>query len=135
MATAALTTNVATPARIWGGRVLTALPSLALGVSGAMKLARPSGFLEKWTDHFGFPESTLLPVALLELFVLVMYAVPRTRVLGAILVTGYLGGAMVTHVRVGEPFVIPLLLGVMAWGGVYLSDARLSELLPLRSPR
>lgn len=134
MTTAVATTNIATPARIWGGRVLTALPILALTMSAAMKLSQAPGFLEKWTGEMGFPASTLVPIGVLELLVMIAYAVPRTRVLGAILVTGYLGGATVTHLRVGQPFVIPVVLGMIAWAGLYLTDARISALLPLRSP-
>lgn len=135
MATAVASTNVPTPARLWAGRVLTALPILILGMSAVMKLSRSPQFLEKWTSEMGFSESTLFPIALLELFCLAVYAVPRTRVLGAILVTGYLGGATVTHLRVGQPFVIPVVVGIFAWLGVYLTDARLHALVPLRSPR
>lgn len=134
MATAVVATNLVTPARLWAGRILTALPILVLAMSAAMKLSRAPTFLEKWTSEMGFQESTLLPVALLELFCLAMYAVPRTRILGAILVTGYLGGATVTHLRVGQPFVIPVVLGIFAWLGVYLTDHRLTSLVPFRAP-
>ena len=64
-----------------------------------------------------------------------VYVFPRTRVLGAILMTGYLGGAIATHVRVGDAFVIPLLLGIAAWAGLFLRDYRLEELLPATRPR
>lgn len=134
MTTAALTTPLATPARIWTGRVLTALPILALTMSAAMKLSQSPQFLEKWTGEMGFSASALVPVGLLELFCMALYAVPRTRILGAILVTAYLGGATVAHVRIGQPFLIPVALGILAWLGLYLTDARLSALVPLRSP-
>lgn len=136
MATTAVVTTErsATPARIWGGRVLTALPILALGMSAAMKLSQSPDFVEKWTNGAGFPASTLVPIGILEVLVMAIYAIPRTRILGAILVAGYLGGAMVTHIRVGQPFIVPLVLGIFAWAGVWLSDPRLSALLPLRAP-
>jgi hypothetical protein len=135
MNTAVATATIATPARTWTGRVLTALPILALTMSAAMKLSQAPAFVEKFTGEMGFPASTLVPIGLLELFCMALYAVPRTRILGAILVTGYLGGATVTHVRVGQPFLIPVVLGVIAWLGVYLTDARLTALVPFRSPR
>jgi hypothetical protein len=122
-------------ARLWTGRVLSALPILALGMSGAMKLSHAPDFVQKWTDNFGFRESSLTPIGLLELLVMITYAVPRTRVFGAILVTGYLGGATTAHVRIGEPFVIPVLLGIFAWLGVWLTEPRLQALTPVRAPR
>jgi len=119
-------------ARLWTGRVLTALPIVALAMSAVMKLSHSPDFVEKWVNGAGFPESTLTPIGILELFCMALYAVPRTRVFGAIMVTAYLGGATVTHVRVGQPFLIPVVLGIFAWLGVYLTDTRLSALVPLR---
>jgi hypothetical protein len=71
----------------------------------------------------------------LELFCAAVYVVPRTAVLGAVLLTGYLGGAVATHVRVGDAFIVPLLLGVLVWAGLYLRDERVRALLPLRKSR
>lgn len=82
---------------------------------------------------FGYPQKLLLPIAIAEILCTVLYLFPRTAVLGAILLTGYLGGATATHVRVGEQFVAPVFLGVMLWGGLYFRDSRLRALLPLRS--
>jgi hypothetical protein len=73
-------------------------------------------------------------IAIVELVCVLLYAIPRTSVLGAILLTGYLGGAISTHVRAGEPFILPLAVGVIIWLGLFLRDARLRDLLPLRSP-
>jgi len=133
MTTATLSTTVPASARIWVGRALMGLPIFALTMSAFMKLTAAPPFVEKWMG-FGFTESMLRPIGILELFVVAMYAVPRTRVLGAILVTGYLGGAIVTHVRVGDPFVIPLVIGILAWLGLWLTEPRLGELTPLRRP-
>ena len=117
--------------KIWTGRILSVLPALAMLPSGAMKLSHSAKFLEGWTK-FGYEESTATTIGIVEIAVLALYLIPKTRVLGAILVTGYLGGAVATHVRVGDPaFVTPLLLGVFAWAGLYLRDERLQELLPL----
>ncbi len=98
--------------------------------SGGMKLAHSAQFLEQW-GKFGFTEGQATPIGIVELFCVALYLLPKTRVLGAILVTGYLGGAIVTHVRSDQPFVLPALLGVFAWGGLFLRDARLQALLPL----
>ncbi len=117
---------------LWGGRVATALPALALVMSAGMKLSRAKPLVEQFTGHFGFPEASLTVIGLVELACVVVYLVPRTAILGAILMTGYLGGAVVTHVRVGEGFVPPIVLGVLAWLGLYLRDERLRALVPLR---
>jgi len=117
--------------KLWAGRILTAIPVLMLLASAGMKLARPPQVLEGM-GKFGYPESAILGIALAELACAILYAIPRTAVLGAILVTGYLGGATATHVRVSDAFVAPVLLGVMAWAGLYLRDERLRRLLPLR---
>jgi hypothetical protein len=83
---------------------------------------------------FGYSAASLTALAVVELTCALLYLVPQTSVLGAILVTGYLGGAVATHVRVGEAFVMPLLLGVIAWVGLFLRDERLRVLLPVRRP-
>jgi hypothetical protein len=71
-------------------------------------------------------------LGILELVCTVLYAIPRTAVLGAILLTGYLGGAIATHVRIGDDFTPPVIMALLLWGGLYLRDARLRALLPLR---
>ena len=119
---------------LWGGRVASALPVLMLVMSGGMKLSHSAQVVEPFTTKFGFAESSLTPIGLLELTCVLVYLVPRTAVLGAILITGYLGGAVVTHVRIGEPFFAPVILGILAWVGIFLRDERLRALLPLRKP-
>ncbi|HZH04592.1 MAG TPA: DoxX family protein [Myxococcaceae bacterium] len=116
----------------WAGRVLSALPVLALSISAAMKLSRSPEVLGAFTEKFGYPASTLSAIAALELLVALLYAVPRTAVLGAILMTAYLGGGVATHVRVSDPFFAPVVLSVLSWLGLYLRDARLRALVPLR---
>jgi hypothetical protein len=88
--------------------------------------------VETFVGKLGYPAGMLPALAGLELLCTVVYLVPRTAALGAVLLTGYLGGAVATHVRVGEAFVVPLLLGVFLWAGLYLRDERIRALLPLR---
>jgi hypothetical protein len=99
-----------------------------------MKLVQPPPVIEAFTGTFGYPASTLVPIGILEIACVALYAFPPTAVLGAVMVTGYLGGAIATHVRVGDPFVGPLVLGILAWAGLYLREPRLRALLPRRSP-
>jgi hypothetical protein len=83
--------------------------------------------------HFGYPDHLIRYIGVLEVACTIVYLIPRTAVLGAILVTGYLGGATATNVRVEDPsFIGPVLAGVFAWAGLYLRDGRLSALTPLR---
>jgi hypothetical protein len=105
--------------------------------SGVLKLAKPAGarVVEEF-GRLGYPENVILGIGILELACTVVYIIPRVSVLGAILLSGYLGGAVATHVRVGDPLfnvIIPAVLGVLIWGGLYLRDVRLRALLPLRS--
>ncbi len=118
----------------WLGRVLSALPMLALAVSASLKLSHAPQFVATWTDKLGWRESDLTTIGLLELACLAIYAVPRTAFVGAILLSAYLGGAVATHMRVGEPFVVPVILGVLIWAGLVLRDERLrAPLLPRTS--
>jgi hypothetical protein len=117
---------------LWIGRILSAPPVLLLGFSAVVKLMKAPPVLEG-ISRLGYPESLVFGIGLLELACAVVYLIPRTSVLGAILVTAYLGGATATHVRVGEPFFGPVLLGLLAWAGLFLREPRLRTLLPLRS--
>jgi hypothetical protein len=99
-----------------------------------MKLSGSPAVSDVFVGKFGYPASTIVTIGILELCCLVAFVIPRTAVLGATLLTGYLGGAIATHVRVGDPFVVPLVLGMLVWAGIYLRDARLRALIPLRRP-
>lgn len=123
---------VKTPrALVWIGRLL-ALPVVFLfGMSTVMKF-KGGPEMTDGMAKLGLPESMILPLAILELVCLVLYLVPWTAVLGAILLTGYLGGAICTHWRVGDPFVVQVGLGVVLWLSVYLRDRRLWQLIPFR---
>src|SRR6187431_112630 len=112
---------------LWAGRIIRALPVLFLLMDGAMKLAKPA-FVVEATVQLGYPESVIIGLGIVLLSCTVLYVIPRTSVLGAILLTGYLGGAVATHVRVGDPFFAPVILGVLVWGGLYLRDGRLRAL-------
>ena len=116
---------------LWAGRILSALPALFLLVDAIMKLVKPAPVV-KATVALGYPESVILPLGIVLLICTVLYLIPRTSVLGAILLTGYLGGAVATHVRIGSgafPLVFPLILGTLLWGGLYLRDERLRSLV------
>lgn len=123
--------------KLWAGIIISVLPTLMLLFSGVMKLAQPAGFgvAEEFARQ-GYAAKAALSIGILELACAVVYIIPRTSVLGAILLTGYLGGAVATHVRIGDPFfktLIPVVIGALVWGGLYLRDERLRALIPLRS--
>jgi hypothetical protein len=113
---------------IWTGWVLSVLVSLAFAFSAVMKLMLHPEVV-KGTAHLGLPESLIRPLGVLELLCVVVYLVPRTAVFGAILVTGYVGGTIITHLRVGEPVYVNILLGILIWLGLSLRDARLRDVL------
>jgi hypothetical protein len=120
---------------LWTGRVMSVLPALFLLFDGGMKLVQPDPVV-KATVELGYAESVLLPLGIVLLVCTVLYLVPRTAVLGAILLTGYLGGAVATHVRAGQgPFevIFPVLFGALLWGGLVLRDVRLRSLMPWRN--
>jgi hypothetical protein len=116
----------------WSGWVISLLPMPLLFMSAWFKLSSAPPALEGFVKY-GYAAPVLFPIGIVEVLCTVLYLIPRTAVLGAILLTGYLGGAASTHVRAGEPFIIPILLGVLLWGGLYLRDERVRALLPLRS--
>ncbi len=119
-------------ARLWTSIVLSAIPVAMLLVSATMKFVQPVPDYAKNMDHLGWPLHLSIPLAVLELTCTLLYVIPRTSVLGAILLTAYLGGATATHVRVGDPFYIPIILGIMVWLGLWLREPRLHNLTPLR---
>jgi hypothetical protein len=123
-----------TTAALWAGRILTALAVVMMLASAAMKLAGKPAVVEAFVGHLGYAQRALLPIAAVEIACALLYAIPRTAVLGAVLLTAYLGGAVATHVRIGEAFVAPVAVGVLAWVGLYLREERLRALAPLRRP-
>jgi len=133
--TAAVSQSPAQPRKAvrWAGRVISALPALMLLASASMKLSHAPQFVAMFTNKLGYQESSLTTIGLLELACTALYVIPQTAFLGALLLTGYLGGAIATHVRIGEPFGVPLVLGVLVWLGLYLRESRLKALAPLRT--
>lgn len=113
------------------GWVLGVLPCLMLFFSAWMKLSKNPVAVDGF-KQMGFPDGVALKIGLVELACTVLYLVPQTAVLGAILLTGYLGGATVTHVRVGEQWFTPVIVGVVLWLGLFLRDRRLRALVPFR---
>jgi DoxX-like family len=117
---------------VWVGRVISVLASLVFGLSAFMKL-KGGAELMKGMTHLGLPPSMIVPLAILEISCVVIYLIPATSVLGAILLAGYMGGAICTHWRVGDPFFVQIALGIFVWLGLYLREDRLRGLIPLRT--
>jgi hypothetical protein len=121
-----------TKTTLWAGRILSGLAVLLLAFSAFMKFSGSAEVAQMFTGKFGYPPGALLALGIVEVSCVVVYLIPRTAILGATLLTGYLGGAIATHVRVGDPFVVPLVLGIVVWAGLYLRDERVRSILPLR---
>jgi DoxX-like family len=118
---------------LWAGRIITALTALFLLFDSSLKMMRLAPAMQA-TTQLGYPEKLVLAIGIAEFFCVLLYMIPRTSILGAILLTGYLGGATATQVRLGNPwFLFPVVLGVLVWGGLFLRDVRLRSLLPLRA--
>jgi hypothetical protein len=119
---------------LWTGRILSGLLTLLLLLDGVMKLVKPEPVVEA-TMKLGYPESAILGIGIALISSVVLYTIPQTAVLGAILLTGYLGGATASHVRAGDPpftIVFPVIFGMLVWVGLYLRDERLRALVPVR---
>src|SRR5713101_10055811 len=108
---------------VWVGRVVSVLASLLFGMSSFMKL-KGGAEVTQGMAHLGLSESLMTPLALLEISCVVIYLIPATSVLGAILLTGYIGGAICTHLRVGDPFFLQIAIGIFVWLGLYLRESR-----------
>jgi len=124
--------------RPWAGYIVTAIPVLFLLMDTVGKFVRPEAVV-KGTIELGYPETVIIPLGIILLVSVIIYVVPATSVLGAILLTGYLGGAVATHVRIGNPLathiLFPVYIGILVWLGLYLRDTRVRELLPIRAAR
>jgi hypothetical protein len=119
-------------AMTWAGRVISSLVVLMLVFSGTMKFIQPPGFAKQFGEDLGYPVDLAIPIGIVEITCVVVYLIPQTAVLGAVLLTGYLGGAVATHVRIHDNFAGPVIGGVLVWLGLYLRDPRVRALLPIR---
>jgi hypothetical protein len=116
---------------LWTGRILSSLVITVFLVTGLFSLLKPELAAQGFA-HYGYPDGALLPITLVEIACAIVYAIPRTSVLGAILLTAYLGGATATHVRAGEPFFLPVVVGIVVWLGLFLRDGQLRAHVPWR---
>jgi hypothetical protein len=123
---------------LWAGRILSGFVVFFLLVDAGFKLIRPlpAPAVEAF-GKLGYPIGLAGGIGVLLLSCVALYLIPRTSILGAILLTGYLGGAVASHVRIGDPWLshalFPVYVGLLIWGGLYLRDQRLRALIPLRS--
>jgi len=115
---------------LWTSRIMVALPVLMMLMSAIFKFLAPPEVV-KGFEHLGWSMNLVTVLGALQLACAILYAIPRTAVLGAILLTGYLGGAIATCVRVGDGWILQFVFGVVLWGGLYLRDPRLRAMIPL----
>jgi hypothetical protein len=118
---------------VWGGWAIGALAVFVLLSSARWKLTRNPWYVAEW-GRIGYSPGALPGIGLLQLSCVVLYLIPRTAVLGTVLLTGYLGGAIASYVRMGEPYpvLVPLTTALLLWAGIYLREERLRALLPIR---
>ena len=119
---------------VWTGRILSGIAVLFLLFDAIGKLMRPAAVIDGTTE-LGWPVSVIVPLGIIQLICLITYLISRTSILGAILWTGYLGGAIATHVRIGNPLfshvLFPVYIAALLWLGLWLRDRRLRALLPV----
>jgi hypothetical protein len=124
----------ASKGRLWTGRIISALVVLFLLFDGVTKVMRVKAVLDA-SAQLGYPVSTIVGIGITLLVCTAFYVIPQTSVLGAILLTAYLGGAVATQVRVGNPMfetLFPIIFGALLWAGIFLREGRLGALIPLR---
>ena len=129
----AIQTTPALKTKLWIGCILTTLPVLFLLFDGVTHIMQITPVVESF-NQLGYPASLALGIGILELVCLVIYVIPSTSIIGAVLLTGYLGGAVASHLRLGDPLfsnvLFPVYIGALLWIGLYLRDNRLRALLP-----
>lgn len=121
-------------AALWIGRGMSILVVLFFLLDGVMKLFKPAPVIEA-TEKLGYQQSVIIPLGIVLIACTVLYMIPQSAVLGAILLTGYLGGAVASHLRAGDdwfPILFPVVFGVLVWGGLYLRDPRIRAIVPMR---
>ena len=116
---------------VWTGRIISALIILFMLFDGGAKIARFPPYV-KGTVEAGFADHLVVPLGIVSLLCTIVYAIPQTSILGAILMTGYFGGATATHVRLGQPWYFPVVFGILVWLGLWLREPRLRRLIPMR---
>lgn len=116
---------------LWAGYIATALPVLLLLFSASGKFFKPEG-MEANILPLGWRMDQMTWLGVVELGCIIIYLIPQTAVFGAVLLTAYLGGATAAHVRIGDPYFIPIIVGILVWVGIYLREPRLWDLAPLR---
>jgi hypothetical protein len=131
-----MTQSTTSKKMLWTGRIVSGLVIVAMLFDASIKILRLPAAVEG-AVQVGYPANVVLPIGIVLLVCVILYAIPRTSILGAILLTGYLGGAVATNVRISSPLLsyglLPAYVGVLAWGGLFLRDERLRQLIPLRS--
>jgi hypothetical protein len=136
MSTNAPTIASSSKTSLWAGRIMSGLTVLFMLFDGISKLALEHHVVDA-TTKIGFPQEVIRPLGIVLLVCTILYTIPRTAIFGAILLTGYLGGAVASKVRIEDPIfgsiVFGVYFGILAWGGLYLRDHRLRTLIPLRS--
>ena len=116
-----------------GGWIMSVLPVLVLLMSASFKFIQPGPDFAEGLAKMGWTPEVMFKLGFVELACALIYIIPQTSILGAILLTAYMGGAVATHVRVGDPFYTQVLVGVFVWGGLWLRDTRIRALIPFRS--
>ena len=133
--TAQLQSRQGSRSKLWAGRIITTLAALFMLFDSVMHLLKPAPVVEAFA-RLGLPLSLSVPLGTIALICVAFYALPETSVLGAVLLTGYLGGAVATNLLVRDPLfetIFPVLIGVLVWAGIFLRDQRLRALFPWRS--
>jgi hypothetical protein len=123
--------------RLWTGRIMSGFAILFLLFDAILKFVNPPEVAQTTVNELGYAEHHILVMGVLGLSVTLLYMIPRTSVFGAVLLTGYLGGAIATHVRVDNPLfshiLFPVYVGILVWGGIWLRDERSRALLPVKA--
>jgi hypothetical protein len=119
---------------LWTGWLFSFGVVAQLLASAWLRATHHANAVTEIVTGYGYPESAIVPIIIAECTLVVLYLVPQTSVLAAIVMTGYLGGAVATHLRIADTAraAIPLVVGILAWGGLYLRDSRIRQLVPLR---
>ncbi|MFI5211880.1 MAG: DoxX family protein [Ignavibacteria bacterium] len=121
--------------KLWTGRVLSGVAVIFLIFDGTIHLLKPGPVIESF-NHLGYSPDISVTLGIIELFCLAIYLIPQTSIFGAVLLTGYLGGAVASQLRIGEPLfgyvLFPVYIGILLWGGIYLRDRKLQSIIPFR---